>query len=177
MYGRKILLPSCTQTHSHARTLTHSLTHPRTRTQTHIHTHTHTHTHHTYTIHTHHTHTIHTPYTHHTHTIHTTYTQHTHTHTHTPCTHTMHTHCVTSSIRLRQGLNVVIIAENSASCHLGANAPQICYALRTKHKISSDVVELWVIVLRAVYLFLYCLYETVFSYFHFAHFYLHAIYY
>ena len=185
MYGRKILLPSCTQTHSHARTLTHSLTHPRTRTQTHIHTHTHTHTHpyihHTHTPYTHHTHTIHTPYTHHTHNIHThnihTHNIHTHNiHTHTH-THTMHTHCVTSSIRLRQGLNVMIIAENSASCHLGANAPQICYALRTTHKISSDVVELWVIVLRAVYLFLYCLYETVFSYFHFAHFYLHAIYY
>ena len=151
MYGRKILLPYCTQTHSHARTLTHSLTHPRTRTHTHAHTHTHpyihhTHTPYTHTIHTHHTHTIHTPYTHHTHTIHTTYTQqtytytHAHTHTHT---HSMHTHCVTSSIRLRQGLNVVIIAENSASCHLGANAPQICYALRTTHKISSDVVELW----------------------------------
>ena len=152
MYGRKILLPSCTQTHSHARTLTHSLTHPRTRTQTHTHTqHTPIHTPYTHTIHTpytHHTHTIHTPYTHHTYTQHTytqhtyTYTQYTHTtyiHTHT----TMHTHCVTSSIRLRQGLNVVIIAENSASCHLGANAPQICYALRTTHKISSDVVELW----------------------------------
>ena len=169
MYGRKILLPSCTQTHSHARTLTHSLTHPRTRTQTHIHTHTHTHTH----PYIHHTHTIHTPYVHTTY-IHTTYIHATYIHTHT---HTMHTHCVTSSIRLRQGLNVVIIAENSASCHLGANAPQICYALRTTHKISSDVVELWEIVLRAVYLFLYCLYETVFSHFHYAHFYLHAIYY
>ena len=139
MYGRKILLPSCTQTHSHARTLTHSLTHPRTRTQTHIHTHTHTHTHpyihHTHTPYTHHTHTIHTPYTHHTHNIHThnIHTHNIHTHTHT---HTMHTHCVTSSIRLRQGLNVVIIAENSASCHFGANAPQICYALRTTDKIS-----------------------------------------
>ena len=177
MYGRKILLPSCTQTHSHARTLTHSLTHPRTRTQTHIHTHTHTHTHpyihHTHTPYTHHTHTIRT-HNIHTHNIHTRNIHATYIHTHT---HTMHTHCVTSSIRLRQGLNVVIIAENSASCHLGANAPQICYALRTTHKISSDVVELWVIVLRAVYLFLYCLYETVFSYFHFAHFYLHAIYY
>ena len=70
MYGRKILLPNCTQTHSHARTLTHSLTHPRT------HTHTHIHTPYTHTIHTPYTHTIHTPYTHHTHSI------HTHTHTH-----------------------------------------------------------------------------------------------
>ena len=85
MYGRKILLPSCTQTHSHARTLTHSLTHPRTRTQTHIHTHTHTHTH----PYIHHTHT---PYTQHTHTQHT-YTQHTYTHTHTH-THTHHAHAL-----------------------------------------------------------------------------------
>ena len=94
MYGRKILLPYCTQTHSHARTLTHSLTHPRTRTHTHAHTHTHT-----YTIHTHHTHT---PYTHHTHNIHTTYTQqtytytqHTYTHAHTHTrTHTQHAHAL-----------------------------------------------------------------------------------
>ena len=92
MYGRKILLPSCTQTHSHARTLTHSLTHPRTRTQTHIHTHTHTHTHpyihHTHTPYTHHTHTIHTPYVHTTY-IHTTYRRNIHTHTHTHHAHAL----------------------------------------------------------------------------------------
>jgi hypothetical protein len=137
MHGRKILLPNCTQSHSHARILTHSLMHI------------HTHTHHTHTI----------RYTHHTHTI----------HTHNTHTHTMHTHCVTSTIRLHQRLDVVIIAENTASCHLGANAPHTCYSLRITHKISSNVVELWVRVLRAVYLFLHCLYDTVFSYSHCAH--------
>ena len=53
MYGRKILLPSCTQTHSHARTLTHSLTHPRTRTHHTRNIRTHTHNIHTHNIHTH----------------------------------------------------------------------------------------------------------------------------
>ena len=103
MHGRKILLPNCTQSHSHARILTHSLMHIHTHTH---HTHTHPYIHHTHTPHTHahthtpihtpYTHTIHTPYTHHTYTQHTytqhTYTQHTrniHTHTHTHHAHAL----------------------------------------------------------------------------------------
>ena len=99
MYGRKILLPNCPQTHSHARTLTHSLTHPSTHVHTYTHTHVHTHTH------THHTHNMLTPY-----------TQHTQTHhTHNIHRHTIHTTYIHN---------------------------------------------------------MYCPYETVFSYFYYAHFYL-----
>ena len=125
--------------------------HKLTRTHAHLHTHTHTHAHTHARTHTHHTHTIHITQ----HTMHTTYIHTHHAHTH-------HAHA---------------LRHVKYSSTPGVKCGQICYALRTTHKISSDVVELWVIVLRAVCLFLYCLYETVFSHFHYALFYLHAIYY
>ena len=136
MYGRK----SCCQA---AHKLTHTHAHLHTLSRTHVHAHKHTYTHtrtHTHPyipIHTHHTHTIHTPHVHTTyiHNIHTRNIHATYIHTHT---HTMHAlrHVKHSST---PGLNVMIIAENSASCHLGTYHK---YAIIAQHKISSDVVEL-----------------------------------